>query len=82
MTHQRNDQRNPTALNFDAKIAKEMNLPKGMNLQLDASIFNLLNEDTYSVYNNFTKSGQQVNGRNEDTRRFGRTYQIGMRLAF
>lgn len=82
LTHQRNDQRNPSAWNFDAKIVKEFNLPKGMNLQLDAEIFNLLNEDTYSVYNNFTKSGQQINGTNDATRRFGRTYQIGMRLAF
>ena len=82
VTHQRNDQRNPSAWNFDAKITKEINLPKGMNLQLDANIFNLLNEDTYSVYNNFTKSGQQINGTNDATRRFGRTYQVGMRLAF
>ncbi len=82
LTHQRNDQRNPSAWNFDVKIVKEINLPKGMNLQLDANIFNVLNEDTYSVYNNFLKSGQQVNGTNDATRRFGRTYQIGMRLAF
>jgi len=82
LTHQRNDQRNPSAWNFDAKIVKEINLPKGMNLQLDAEIFNLLNEDTYSVYNNFTKSGQQINGTNDAQRRFGRTYQVGMRLAF
>ena len=82
ITHQRNDQRNISAWNFDAKIVKEINLPKGMNLQLDAEIFNLLNEDTYSVYNTFTKSGQQINGTNDATRRFGRQYQIGMRLAF
>ena len=82
LTSQRNDQRNPSAWNFDAKFVKEINLPKGMNLQLDAEIFNLLNEDTYSVYNTFTKSGQQVNGTNDATRRFGRTYQVGMRLAF
>jgi hypothetical protein len=53
-----------------------------MNLQLDADIFNLLNDDTYSVYNNFTNSGQQINGTNQAERRFGRTYQLGMRLAF
>ena len=82
VTHQRNDQRNPSGWNFDVKIVKEINLPKGMNLELDANVFNLLNEDTYSVYNNFTKSGQQVNGTNDAQRRFGRTYQVGMRLAF
>jgi hypothetical protein len=82
ITHQRNDQRNPSAWNFDAKLVKEVNLSKGMNLQLTAEIFNLFNEDTYSVYNNQIKYGQQVNGTNDATRRFGRTYQIGMRLAF
>jgi len=81
-THRRNDQRSPSAWNFDAKLVKEINLPKGMNLQLTGEIFNLLNQDTYSVYNNFTKSGQQINGNNDATRRFGRQYQIGMRLAF
>ena len=82
ITHQRNDQRNVSAWNFDAKFVKEINLPKGMNLQIDAQIFNLFNQDTYVVYNNFTKSGQQINGTNAATRRFGRQYQIGMRLAF
>jgi hypothetical protein len=82
ITGQRNDQRNPSSWLFNVKLVKEINLPKGMNLQLDAEIFNLLNDDTYSVYNDFTKSGQQINGTNQATRRFGRTYQIGMRLAF
>ena len=82
VTHQRNDQRNPSAWFFRAKIVKEINLPKGMNLQLEANVFNLLNEDTYSVYNNFTKSGQQINGTNDAMRLFGRRYEVGMRLAF
>jgi outer membrane receptor for ferrienterochelin and colicin len=82
VTHQRNDQRNVSAWNFDVKLTKEINLPKGMNLQLTADIFNLLNQDTYNVYNTFTKSGQQINGTNDATRRFGRQYQVGMRLAF
>ncbi|HZN54196.1 MAG TPA: TonB-dependent receptor [Candidatus Polarisedimenticolaceae bacterium] len=81
-THRRNDQRNRSAWNFDAKLVKEVNLPKGMNLQLTAEIFNLLNEDTYAVYNENSESGQQVNGTNDATRRFGRQYQIGVRLAF
>ncbi len=82
LTQQRNDQRNPSAWLFNVKLVKEFNLPKGMNLQLDADIFNLLNDDTYSVYNTFLKSGRQINGTNDAQRRFGRTYQIGMRLAF
>ena len=81
-THQRNDQRNPSAWLFNVKLVKEINLPKGMNLQLDAEIFNLLGDNTYSVYNLFLNSGQQVNGTNEATQRFGRTYQLSMRLAF
>ncbi len=82
LTKQRNDQRNPSAWLFNLKLVKEFNLPKGMNLQLDADIFNVLNDDTYSVYNTFLKSGQQINSTNDATRRFGRTYQLGMRLAF
>jgi hypothetical protein len=82
LTKQRNDQRNPSAWLFNLKFVKEFNLSKGMNLQLDAEIFNLFNEDTYSVYNDFLKLGRQINGTNEATREFGRQYQLGMRLAF
>ena len=81
-THQRNDQRNRSYWNVDAKLVKEMNLPKGMNLQLTAEIFNLLNMDTYAVYNNVSNSGQIINGTADSGRRFGRQYQIGVRLAF
>jgi hypothetical protein len=81
-TFQRNDQRNGSAWNFDANFVKEISLPKGMNLQLQAKIFNLFGEDTYVIYNNFTKAGEQVNGTNDATRRFGRQYEVGMRLAF
>jgi len=38
--------------------------------------------DTYAVYNNVTNSGQIVNGTADSGRRFGRQYQIGVRLAF
>ncbi|HEX4826457.1 MAG TPA: carboxypeptidase regulatory-like domain-containing protein [Candidatus Polarisedimenticolaceae bacterium] len=81
-THHRNDQRNQGYWNFDTKFVKEMNLGKGMNLQLTAEIFNLFGENTYRIYNDFTNSGQQLNGTNDGTRAFGRQYQIGMRLAF
>jgi hypothetical protein len=53
-----------------------------VNLQLTAEIFNLMGENTYVIYNSFTKSGQQLNGTNDAYRRFGRQYQLGMRLAF
>jgi hypothetical protein len=81
-TRQRNDQRNSSAWNFDAKLVKEFNLPKAATLQVSAEIFNLFGENTYIVYNTFTKSGQQVNGTNDAYRRFGRQYQVGLRLAF
>ena len=79
-THQRNDQRNRSYWNVDARAVKEMSLPKGMNLQLTADIFNLLNTDTYVVHNG--QSGFQLNGTNQAFRRFGRRYQLGLRLAF
>jgi hypothetical protein len=81
-TGQRNDQRNAAAWNFDAKLVKELSLSKGMSLQLTAEIFNLFGENTYVVYNTATKTGQQVNGTNDAYRRFGRQYQVGIRLAF
>jgi hypothetical protein len=81
-TGQRNDHRNRPFWNVDVKASKEFSLPKGMNMQLSAEIFNLLNDDTYTVYNNAQNLGQQVNGRNEAYRRFGRTFQLGMRLSF
>jgi hypothetical protein len=81
-TLQRNDQRNGSAWNFDVNLVKEISLPKGMNLQLQAKIFNLFGEDTYVVYNSNIKYGEQVNGTDDATRRFGRQYEIGMRLAF
>lgn len=78
----RNDQRNASYWNVDLKATKEMNLGRGMNLQVSAEIFNLLNDDTYTVYNTGSKIGQQVNGQNEAYRRFGRSWQLGMKLAF
>ena len=81
-THLRNDQRNRSFWNVDAKVVKELSLPKGMNLQLTGEIFNLMNSDTYTVYNPAANLGRQVNGQDESFRRFGRTYQLGMRLAF
>jgi hypothetical protein len=81
-THQRNDQRNRSYWNVDAKLVKEMNLTKGMNLQLTAEIFNLLNADTYAVYSRGADSGFVVNGQAFGFRRFGRQYQVGLRLAF
>jgi hypothetical protein len=53
-----------------------------VSLQLTAEIFNLFGENTYVIYNPYTKTGQQLNEANDAYRRFGRQYQVGMRLAF
>ncbi len=81
-TGRRNDQRNQSYWNFDVRFAKEINLPGGKNLQLTAEIFNLLNDGTLIVWNQFLRAGRQVNGRNDSFRRFGREFQLGLRLAF
>jgi hypothetical protein len=71
----RNDQRNKSYWNVDLKATKELNLPKGMNLQLSAEVFNLLEDDTYMV-------SRQINGENFAWRRFGRRWQVGMKLSY
>ena len=81
-TGQRNDQRNVPYWNVDAKISKELRVGGRMNLQLSVEIFNLLNDDTYMIYNSFFERGQQLNGVNEAQRRFGRRWQLGARLSF
>ncbi len=75
VTHQRNDQRNKSAWNFDANLVKDINLAKGVHLQLQAKILNLLNQDTYVVTN-------EINTTNQAVRRFGRQYELELRLSF
>jgi hypothetical protein len=81
-TGKRNDQRNIPYWNVDVKITKELRLGRQTNLQLSAEVFNLLADDTYIIYNPFFERGQQLNGRNEATRRFGRRWQVGAKFAF
>jgi hypothetical protein len=81
-TGQRNDHRNRSFWNFDVKASKEMNLPKGLNLQLSVLVKNLLNDGTYLIYTPGANFGQQINGTNDATQRFGRQFELGMRLAF
>jgi hypothetical protein len=80
-THQRNDQRNDSFWNFDLKFTKEMNLGRGLNLQVSAEVFNLLNDGTFIIYNDFS-GGRQINGRNDGYFRFGRQWQVGFKMAF
>lgn len=74
--NQRNNFRNISYWNVDLKFTKEMNLGRGLNMQLSAEIFNLLNDGTYFI------DGFQVNGNNQAFRNFGRQWQLGMKLAF
>ncbi len=79
---ERNSARNDSYWNVDLKATKELTLGKGLNVQLSAEIFNAFNDGTYTVYNTFNETGRQVNGNNEAFRRFGRRWQLGVRLAF
>jgi hypothetical protein len=81
-TGQRNDQRNVSWWDIGVKFTKEIQLPKGMNLQLSADIFNLLDDRTYIIYNPGTEIGQQINGRNEAYVRAGRRFQIIGKVTF
>ncbi|HKQ62333.1 MAG TPA: carboxypeptidase regulatory-like domain-containing protein [Candidatus Polarisedimenticolaceae bacterium] len=81
-THERNDQRNDSYWNLDLRLSKEMSLSRGLNLQLSAEVFNVFNDGTYMVYNPFSESGQQINGANDAQRRFGRRWQLGVKVAF
>jgi hypothetical protein len=78
----RNDQRNKSYWNVDVKVTKEIGFGQRSNLQASAEVFNALNDETYLIYNPFFEAGQRVNGINEAQRRFGRRWQVGLRLAF
>jgi hypothetical protein len=82
VTGERNDQRNASFWNVDLKATKELRLGRQLNLQVSAEIFNLLDDNTYQIYNPFQQRGVQLNGSNEAQRRFGREWQVGMKLAF
>ncbi len=82
VTGQRNDQRNPAYWNVDVRVAKEIELQRGRSLQLTAEVFNLLNDDALVIWNPFLRYGQIIGGRMDATRRFGRQFQVGFRLAF
>ena len=75
LTRQRNDQRNPSFWNLDARVGKEFKLGKSTYMQLTAEVFNVLNDGTLRLT-------EQVNGTNSGERRFGRRFQLGLRLAF
>jgi hypothetical protein len=81
-TGQRNTERNDSYWNVDLKFSKEMNIGRGLNMQISAEVFNLLNDGTYFIFNPRTRTGQQVNGNNIGYFNFGRSWQLGLKLAF
>jgi hypothetical protein len=74
-TGQRNDQRNASFWNVDLRLAKEFNINRRVQLQLTAEVFNLLDDHTLRL-------DSEVNYVSSGTRRFGRSFQLGVRLAF
>jgi hypothetical protein len=81
-TGRRNDQRNQAYWDVSLKFTKEMNLGRSLNLQISAEVFNLLNDGTYTIYNDWLQGGRRINGRNDAYRRFGRQWQLGLKMAF
>jgi hypothetical protein len=75
VTRQRNDQRNESHWTFDAKVQKDLVLSGDVHLSLSAEVFNIMNDDAMTIFDH-------TNGHQEAVRRFGRQYQMGMRLAF
>ena len=74
-TGQRNDQRNPSFWTVDLRVVKELQLSRQMQLQLTGEIFNVLNDNTIRLQ-------RRLDGVNTGVGRFGRRYQVGLRLGF
>jgi outer membrane receptor for ferrienterochelin and colicin len=81
-TRQRNDQRYTAFWTFDVRLDKELNLAKGLNMQLALDIYNLFNERVYMVYSPFAGYGAQINGFNQAFVTTGRTFQVGFKMSF
>ena len=73
-TGKRNDQRNESFWTVDTRISRELPVPGGSNLELTLEVFNLLNDDALREFND--------EGLIVAERRFGRQFQLGLRLEF
>ena len=78
----RNSGRNISWWNVNTRLTREMNLPRGQNLQLSLEVYNLLDSQVLQIYNPATESGLRVNGENESRVTTGRSYQITGKLTF
>ena len=71
----RNDQRNPAYWNIDMRLAKEFRLDERVNMQVTFEVFNLLDDKTLQIEDRIDTT---LGG----TRRFGRQFQLGLRIGF
>lgn len=77
-TERRNDHRNHAAYNFNARTEKSFVLGKA-SASAFFEVFNLLNSDDLRIYTlNVGRSSLQA----DEERRFGRRFQIGIRVDF
>jgi hypothetical protein len=74
-TRQRNDQRNGDYWTVDLRVAKDFAISRRVQFQVSGEVFNLLNDDTLII-------DDQINGVVGGVRRFGRRWQLGLRLGF
>ena len=82
-TGRRNDQRNESYWNVDLKFTKEMNVGRGLNLQLSAEVFNLLNDGTYTDLQPVdSRPASRSTAERRARARFGRRGSSGMKMAF
>ncbi len=71
----RNDRRSPPYWTFDARIQKEWNVRRSVVLGVTLDAFNMFNDDTIRIID-------VTDGTPDTVRRFGRKWQLGLRLAF
>jgi hypothetical protein len=66
----------------DLKLTREFRAGRSVNVQATAEVFNVLNDGTYQIFDPVPETGEQINGNNVALRRFGRQWQLGLRLGF
>jgi hypothetical protein len=82
LTTGRNDQRNEGYWTFDVRATREMNLGKGLNMQVSAEVYNLFDEPNPRIWNPTSQQGFIVNGNAERFFLYGREWQLGLKLSF
>ena len=74
-TGQRNSERNSDFWTVDFLVSKDIRVGGERLLELRAEVFNLLNDDTLRVVS-------ETDSLTAGERRFGRQYQLTLRLSF